>query len=74
MRNRGKRRMSLCGTGVEDSPARSAIPARWCGGMPTRCPRLDTQGFRQFPTARPPAGKGILPLHSPTRVPLDPVP
>ena len=48
-------------------------PRVFLGEHATRCPHLDTCSLRRCPTARPPAGKGALPLCTPHRgKPLDP--
>ncbi len=53
---------------VEDSLTAQHLLCNRCGfvrGHPARCPRLDTCSFRHLSTARPPAGKGALPLCTP---------
>ncbi len=67
----------LCGTNVEDSPHHAAcfaIPACWWGGASDTLSAAGHDLLRMhLSTRRPPAGKGALPLCTPTRVPLDPV-
>ncbi len=73
VRNRGTQRMSPCGTSVEDSPTPHRLlcnPRGLVRGHTARCPRL---GHALLLTvsrrARPPAGKGRCPLHSPPGCP-----
>ncbi len=69
MRNRGKQRTSLCGTGVEDSSARSALAAGWRGGHAARCPQLGHPSFRHLSTAEPSGGQGPEKQHRPLCTP-----
>ncbi len=68
MRNRRTQRVSAFGAGVESSTLALECP-RVGEGHTARRPRLDTHSFRDLSTARPPAGKGALPLASPPGCP-----